>query len=291
MASIGWGKVSAVRAAVIGHVEWVDFIRVDRLPSAGEIVHARSAWSAPAGGGSVAAVQLAKLADSCTFFTALGDDDLGHRSHAELTALGLRVEAVFRPEPTRRAITHIDGAGERTITVLGNRLSPAQDDALPWGELERTDAVYVCASDPEGVRLARNARTLVATSRIILPTLREAGVVLDALVGSALDPAEAYEEGDLDPAPRLVVRTEGAKGGTFAIEDEAPDRYEPAPVPGAVADAYGCGDSFAAALSFGLADGLAALDAIAFAARCGAAVLTGHGPYEGQLTGERSKGA
>lgn len=280
-----------MRAAVIGHVEWVDFIRVDRLPAAGEIVHAASSWSAPAGGGSVAAVQLAKLAGGCTFYTALGDDELGRRALEELTALGLRVEAVLRPEPTRRAVTHIDRAGERTITVLGNRLSPSVDDALPWNELERTDAVYVCASDPEGVRVARRAGTLVATSRIILPTLREAGVRLDAVVGSALDPAETYDDGDLDPPPRLVVRTEGAKGGTYAIDGEPGERYEPAPVPGPIADTYGCGDSFAAAIAFALADGLAVPDAIAFAARCAAAVLTGHGPYEGQLTGEHAKGA
>ena len=279
-----------MRAAVVGHVEWVDFIRVDRLPAAGEIVHADSVWSAAAGGGSVAATQLAKLADGCIFFTALGDDERGRRAFEELKNLGLRVEAVFRSEPTRRAITHIDRAGERTITVLGSRLYPRVSDPLPWDELARADAVYVCASDAEGVRLARAARTLVATSRIILPTLREAGVRLDALVGSALDPSETYEHVDLEPAPRLVVRTEGAKGGTYTI-DGATERYEPAPVPGEIADAYGCGDSFAAALAFALADGLDTEDAIAFAARCGAAVLTGNGPYEGQLTGQRAKGA
>ncbi|MGH2793121.1 MAG: PfkB family carbohydrate kinase [Actinomycetota bacterium] len=291
MARPRWGKVFAVRAVVIGHVEWVDFAEVDHIPIAGEIVHARSGWSAPAGGGSVAAVQLAKLAGGCTFFTALGDDDLGRHALQELTGLGLRVEAVFRPEPTRRAITHIDRAGERTITVLGSRLTPEAADLLPWEELEHADAVYVCASDAQAVRLARSARALVATSRIILPTLRDARIELDALVGSALDPAEAYVAGDLDPAPRLVVRTEGGKGGTYAIGGEPVERYEPATVPGEIADAYGCGDSFAAALAYALAGGRAPEDAIGFGARCGAAVLTGHGPYEGQLTRHELEGA
>jgi ribokinase len=50
-----------------------------------------------------------------------------------------------------------------------------------------------------------------------------------------------------------------------------------------VADAYGCGDSFAAGLTFALAEGRDPDDALAVAARCGAACLTGHGPYEGQL--------
>ncbi|MGH2727125.1 MAG: PfkB family carbohydrate kinase, partial [Actinomycetota bacterium] len=176
--------MSGVRAAVIGHVEWVDFVRVERMPARGDIVHAQSAWSAPAGGGSVAAVQLAKLASGCTFLTALGDDDLGRRAFDELTAMGVRVEAAFRRAPTRRAITHIEPGGERTITVLGDRLSPSASDPLPWDELKDADAVYVCACDAAALTLARRAHALVATSRIIMPTLREAGVRLDGVVGS-----------------------------------------------------------------------------------------------------------
>jgi ribokinase len=38
-----------VKLAVVGHVEWVDFVLVDRLPAPGEIVAARNAWVAPAG--------------------------------------------------------------------------------------------------------------------------------------------------------------------------------------------------------------------------------------------------
>lgn len=282
--------MSVVRTAVIGHVEWVEFVRVDRVPSPGDIVHAREAWSEPAGGGSVAAVQLAKLAGECTFFTALGDDEAGHRAFAALTALGVRVEATFRPLATRRAFTHIEPGGERTITVLGDRLSPEATDPHPWDELAAADAVYVCACDPETVRAARVARTLVATSRIILPTLRDAGVPLDALVGSASDPAEAYGDGDLDPTPSLVVRTEGESGGVYWTDGSARKRYEPAQVPGPIVDTYGCGDSFAAGLAFALAEGRPTADAIAFAARCGAAVLTGNGPYEGQLTAAHVKG-
>jgi ribokinase len=51
-----------MRVAVVGHVEWVEFARVQELPRAGEIVHATETWAEAAGGGAVAAVQLAKLA-------------------------------------------------------------------------------------------------------------------------------------------------------------------------------------------------------------------------------------
>jgi ribokinase len=271
-----------VRAAVVGHVEWIEFVRVERLPVAGEIVHAVDAWDEPAGGGAVAAVQLAKLAGGATFYTALGDDELGHRAHAALSALGLDVRAAFRPEHQRRAVVHLDADGERTITVIGERLGPRGDDPLPWEELAAVDAVYFTAGDVGAVRAARAARTLVATPRG-LEVLAAAHVQLDALVGSGRDTGERYQPGDLDPPPHLVVRTASAAGGEWERDGER-GRYEAARVPGPVRDAYGCGDSFAAGLTYGLGAGLGVGHAIELAARCGAACLTGRGPYQGQLT-------
>ncbi len=268
---------------MVGHVEWVEFARVERLPLAGEIVHALESWEEPGGGGSVSAVQLAKLAGTCTFFTALGDDELGDRARELLAALGLRVEAVFRPERQRRALVHVDRAGERTITVIGSRFGPRGDDPLPWDELRRTDAVYFTAGDVAALEAARAARVLVATTRI-LPLLSRAGVFLDAVVGSAVDAGESYRRGDLDPAPGLVVMTGGERGGVYWTGDGPERRYGPASPPGRVVDRYGAGDSFAAGLAFALGRGADAAGAVAFAARCGAAAVTGRGPYGGQLT-------
>ena len=120
-----------MRVAVVGHVEWIEFARVERVPVSGEIVHAREAWEEPGGGGAVAAVQLGKLAGDATLFTALGDDELGHRAHQELTALGLQVEAAWREEPQRRAFVHVDRAGERTITVIVRSASESRW-TKPW---------------------------------------------------------------------------------------------------------------------------------------------------------------
>jgi sugar/nucleoside kinase (ribokinase family) len=46
-----------------------------------------------------------------------------------------------------------------------------------------------------------------------------------------------------------------------------------------VVDTYGAGDCFAAGLAFGLAAGLEVARALDFAARCGAAALTGPGVH------------
>jgi ribokinase len=271
-----------MRTAVLGHVEWVDFLRVERLPHAGAIVAASEAWEEPAGGGGVAAVQLAKLSGSCTLFTALGNDERARRSRQQLSELGVHVEAASRAEPQRRAVTFVEASGERTITTAGPRIAAVGSDSLPWATVEQIDALYVCAADAAAVRLARRARVVVATSRI-LPVLREAAVVIDALVGSANDPSERYERGDLQPPPKLVVRTNGGKGGEYWTSGGSVARYAPAPLPGPVVDAYGAGDSFAAGLAYALADGQKPDEAIAFAARCGAAALTGRGAFAGQM--------
>jgi ribokinase len=271
-----------MRAAVVGHVEWIEFGRVEHMPAAGEIVHVTDSWQEPGGGGAVAAVQLAKLAGEATLYTALGDDEVGHRAKRELERLGLRVHAVFRPEPQRRGYVHVDAAGERTITVIGDRLGPRAEDPLAWEELDQTDAVYFTAGDAGAVKQARRAATLVATTRG-LETLAEAGVELDALVASAKDPGERYQSGDLEPAPRVVVRTAGASGGGYETRDGESGRWDATPLPGPVSDLYGCGDSFAAGLTYGLGAGMPIAQALELGARCGAACATGRGPYAGQL--------
>jgi ribokinase len=267
-----------VHLAVVGHVEWIEFVRVVRIPTPGEIVHAEEFFEEAAGGGAVAAVQLTKLAGSADFFTALGSDELGRRSDEELSALGVRVHAAWVDEPQRRGVTFLDSEGERTITVIGDRLVPSGADPLPWADLEEADGVYFTGGDPDALRAARAARVLVATPRA-LGTLRMTGVEIDALVGSAKDPAERYRPGDLDPPPKLVIQTMGRDGGI--AEPGGP--FPAAPLPGPVADTYGAGDSFAAGLTYALASRMETPEALAFASRCGAAALTGRGAYEGQL--------
>ena len=265
---------------MIGHVEWVEFARVASFPAPGEIVHAGVSWAEAAGGGAVAAAQLANLGCDTTLFTTLGDDELGRRSLEQLEGRGLRVVASIVDEPQRRAFTLVDDTGERTITVIGEKLRPSGDDgAMPWEELRRCDCVYFTGGDVQALRKGRWARVLVATARE-LTTLRRAAVELDALVGSATDEGERYQVGELDPAPRLVVATSSHLGGW--AQPGGP--FEAAEKPGPVEDTYGAGDCFAAGLTFALGRGDEAREALALAARCGATVVTGRGPYGRQLT-------
>jgi ribokinase len=272
----------APKVGVVGHVERIEFAVVERLPSAGEVVHATHWFSAAGGGGAVAAVQLRRLAGEATFLTALGSDGIAHALQTELQGHGVTVRAALRPGPHRRGFVHLDATSERTITILGSRILPRGDDPLPWAELAGLDAVYFTAGDAAAARAARGARVLVATVRA-LDALVEADVEVDALVASAADRTEDADPGRLPRRPRVVVRTEGERGGTWTAADGTTGRWQARPPPGPVVDAYGCGDAFAAGLTYGLGAGLDLPDALALGARCGAHCLTGRGPYAGQL--------
>jgi ribokinase len=263
-----------MQVAVVGHVEWVEFLDVDAAPRPGRILHAEGSWEEPAGGGGVAAVELARLAGRSTLFTGLGDDRRGEAVPSALAPWGVDVRGVREEGPHRRATTLLDPDGERTIVVVG----PSQQGGpLDPAVLAPFDAVYFCKGDAAMLQAARAARVLVATARV-LPIVREAGVRLDALVASAVDPAEAYAPGDLATSPDLVCITEGAAGGRWSRGADA-GRWSAAALPGPVADAYGCGDSFAAGLTYALGSGLDVSAALELAASRGALALTRPGAH------------
>ena len=274
----------AAKVAVVGHVEWVQFAHVAHVPRAGEVMHAHDPFEEPAGGGAVVAVQLARLAGQSLLVTALGDDERGRRSPERLSELGVRVSSATRAARTRGAVTLVDDRRERTITTFGGRLEPIAADAdLAWAELAHMDAVYFTAGDVGALRAARAARVLVAN-----PRAHDAlghGVPIDALVLSGSDQVELRAAERAEGEAELVVLTEGDRGGRYRTRGGETGRWSSVQAPGEPVDSYGCGDSFAGGLTYGLGAGMSVPDALALGARCGATCLTGHGPYERQLIG------
>jgi ribokinase len=271
--------------AVVGHVEWAEFTEVERVPDPGDIVHATDYFELPAGGAAVAAVQIARLAGGCEFLTATGGDERAELVVEGLRERGLTVHAARRDTAQRRAFVFLDAAGERTITTIGERVGPEVTDPLPWDALSRVDALYLTAGNAETVRAARAAKRVVASVRTG-SALREAGVEIDVLVASANDKGETYERGDIDPVPRWVVRTDGARGGTLETADGKVVDWHSDPPSAAKVDSYGAGDTFAGGITYGLGRGFSIERAIAFGAFCGASSVRGRGPYGGHVTPE-----
>jgi ribokinase len=271
----------AAKVAVLGHSEWIDFAVTPALPQPGQILHTNEFWEEAAGGGAVAAVQMVKLTGSAVFVTALARDDLGRETAEQLAGLGVTVHAAPRDGRQRRGFVYLTDDHERTITVLGERLVPHGDDDLPWELFAGIDGVYVTGGDPGALRAARRAGVIVATPRAE-DALRGAGVPVDVLVHSGNDKDEALDPASLDPPPATIVTTLGGEGGRWsgALGEGS---WTPEAIPGERVDAYGAGDSFAAGLTTGLAAGLGIAEAVRLGARCGAANMTGRGPYAGQL--------
>ncbi len=258
-----------VQVAVVGHVEFVDFVSVPHLPAAGELIGAESAFARAAGGGGVASAVLAELGAEVDFFCALGQDDLGARAQAELTDRGVRVHAAWRAQPTRRAVTLLEHGGERTIVTIGERLEPRGDDELEWERLAGADGAFVTAGDVAALAHARAARVLVASPRA---RATRDGPPLDALVYSAHDRDEAAWAAEVGDRARLMVATDNGRGGRWTGQSEG--TWAAAQPPGPIVDSFGCGDSFVAALTFGLASGMAIAEATELGAQWGAQALT-----------------
>jgi ribokinase len=260
-----------VRVAVVGHVEWVDFIEVARLPHQGEVLHAKEAFTRAAGGGGVAAAVLAELGAEVDFFCALGRDADGQAAAQQLTDRGVRVHVAWRSEPTRRAVTLLEG-GERSIVTIGERLEPRARDSLDWDVLDGARGVYFTAGDAGALRQARRADVLVATPRARHALAERLKTPIDALVYSGDDHDESMWAKRAADRARLLVETRGHDGGTWFGTEQG--NWQPVAPPGPARDAYGCGDSFAAGFTFGLAEGRSVADAAAIGAGCGARCLS-----------------
>ena len=270
-------KLPKLKLAVIGHVEWITFLKVDQLPLAGHISHAKDYFEEAAGGAAVAAVQMSRLINEpVDLITSLGKDIYGEKCHERLTKLGLNLKIAWREKPTRKGISLISNDGERAITVIGERLQPIASDNLPWHNLKNYDGIFITATDGETIRMARKAKFLSATPRIGKDALSISKVRINALIGSGLDPGEKINFEKLNPKPDIYIATEGKSGGKIYPQQ---NRYNSIEATSKEIDSYGCGDCFAGAVTAALSAKLDLNQAINLGAYCGAECSTHYGPY------------
>ena len=242
-------KKGNLNFAVVGHVEWINFLKVDQLPKPGVISHSENSLEFPAGGGSIIAKTLSELTlNQIHFFTALGNDDYGNKCFEILSSMGIKLQVAWRDKPTRKGFSLIDSLGERAITVIGERLAPNYKDKLDWSILKKMDGIFITASDSAIFKMARSASILCTTPRVGLNTINNSNVFLDGLIGSNLDPGEVFSFSELSVIPKYTIKTEGEKGGIIFPGG----RYKALENKKLKVDSYGCGDSFAAGILYGM---------------------------------------
>ena len=149
--------------------------RVEHVPQPGEIVHATETWAEAAGGGAVAAVQLAKLG----WRDVLLHGARRRRARAPRTgrarrrrACALHVAWRDGAAAARRHLRRRRAASGRS-PCIGDKHRPRGEDGRSRGKsCSETDCVYFTGRRrPTRSRKARHARVLVATARE-LATLR-----------------------------------------------------------------------------------------------------------------------
>ena len=236
--------------AVVGHVEWMSFLKVDKLPKPGVISHSEKSIEYPAGGGSIIAKTLSQLTiNDVHFFTSLGNDYYGKQCFNILSNMGIKLHVAWRDMPTRRGFSLVNYEGERAITVFGERLAPTCRDGFDWDIFKKMDGIFITASDSGIFKKARIAKVLCTTPRVGIDTINNANIFLDGLIGSNLDPGEVFSLSQLSLKPRFTIKTEGENGGILSPGG----RYKALKNKNPKVDSYGCGDSFAAGILYGLA--------------------------------------
>ena len=265
-----------LKFAVIGHIEWINFLKVDLLPEPGIITHAKTSLELPAGGGALIAKTLYELSNNeIHFFTSLGKDYYGEKSFEFFKNIGINLHVAWRSEATRKGFSLIDKNGERSITIIGKRLAPSFNDNLDWSILSDMDGIFVTAGDDNLLKKARKANILCTTPRVGIDLINKSKVTLDALIGSNLDPGESFLLSDLHKKPRYIIKTEGEKGGIYIPGG----RFNAINNNDLKIDSYGCGDSFAAGILYGLAGNWPIEKALKLGTVLGRNCIEHFGPY------------
>jgi sugar/nucleoside kinase (ribokinase family) len=265
------------RIVVVGGVASDEVVHLGGRCREGAHLNGIPAGTRLGGGGANTAVALAAAGHHVTLVAAVGDDEAGRWQLAQLAARGVDVSAMVRVAGrSTRSILLVDPAGERTIVNLGR----AQEAAPPHRLLDLpADLVYV-----------RNRSTSLAPL-LAQSAARQPVVAHVPPVGEGLYPAQVVlgsqsDIGDDDPLGvgrsvagawlQWMVLTRGPHGASAFAATGAVLEVPAVAVPAAV-DSTGAGDAFAAGLCHALAAARPMADALAEAARWGAAKVAEDG--------------
>jgi len=292
---------------VVGSVNADLVIGVDRRPAAGETVLGSDLATYPGGKGANQAVAAARLGARAALVGRVGSDSFGGflRSVLQDEGVGTR-HLVTDPGPCGVALITVGPDGDNSIIVSpgANGRLTAADVETAWpsiqaasvvsAQLEVPVAAVMAAADlaeSAGARFVLNLSPpaeipaeLLAAADPLVVNEHEAAFLLGGLPGDQPGGGEGGESAGrwadrqaaalLTRGPRSVVITLGAAGAYVAGAGGAAHVPSPKVL---VIDSTGAGDAFTGALAWRLSAGDTLTDAAAFAARVGAAAVTGRG--------------
>jgi len=282
---------------VVGSINQDFVLKVERRPKPGETVTDAELSTHHGGKGANQAAASARLGASVAMLGRVGDDEFGGSQLRNLREKGVDTGLIehLTGWKTGSAFITVTPDGENTITVAPGANRGLTDEDIEAAADAIGEAKVLVAQmevSPETVLRAVEAAARMGTRALVnLAPPFEVGrdflEKLDPLVVNEHEAAfllgERVEGVDgalsaatklLDMGPRSVVVTLGASGAVFA-DGESSGHL---PSPGAeVVDTTGAGDAFVGALAVKLARGASLEEAVAYAARAGAAAVTKDG--------------
>lgn len=280
---------------VLGSINIDLSCQVERLPAPGETIHGQHYHLGLGGKGCNQAVAAQRLGGAVSLLGAVGEDGFAQQAREALATAGLTTEHLITlSAPTGIAVISVDARGENQITVIGGAnmalrtraLEPYQSllaaTKLLLVQLEIPLAVNQLAMqwvrghggrvifDPAPIPPEGMPEALLAEIDIITPNEVETAGLLGQRPETPAD-AEAAARALCHRGAGAAVVKLGSRGvGVYDGQRFA--FIEPFPV--TAVDSVAAGDCFNGGLAYALARGDTLVEAVRFAAACGALATT-----------------
>jgi sugar/nucleoside kinase (ribokinase family) len=263
-----------------GASSYDSIFRMEKLPTGPGKVLPLHAIEVAHGMAASAAAAAAKLGGRATLFSRVGDDGVGERIIADLTAAGVDCRYIRRAPGVRSPICTvlIDGQGERLVVPYYDPALGRDPSWLPLDLVAEADAALVDIRWPEGA-----AAVLKAARTAGKPAVLDADTGPQAVIGelAALashvvfsEPAALAFSGMPTPEAALRSLADGLSGflaitagpeGCYWLDRESGVIHQLRPPRVEAVDTLAAGDVFHGAFTLAIAEGEPIARAIAFA--------------------------